>query len=347
MTRWMLFAVSTLFLALIQTPARAREGDPDITFSDIPSGYEKLREWGQTQDERPVGFAQTSDGGNFAVTELPGGGADQYGFDAGNIYSSECATTLLIEDNDDILVAGDVYADNMMPRFGLMRIKANGALDHGFGHVSDGDGGYRGTLGAYFSGQQASVRRVLKVPRGYVVMGSVTFQPNDWDFAARTLKLDGNFSPNFSSTASFGIDLGGTLADVLSDAADQRRGTGNSHNTFVLVGTARTNDPAETRCAALSIHVEIDGAGNGFIEQNTQFDENDPLNHRWVDPIGPSECTAVAAENLNAHPQPQILLAGRSITTLVPDADSFGLLVRLHHLGVPDPELGRNGKRYY
>ncbi|MBO9662962.1 hypothetical protein [Dokdonella sp.] len=287
--------------------------------------------------------ADGSDDASFA-----GDGGTSFGFDVTGLDTEDAPTSVLVDPDGRIVVAGNVRYSTGEHRFGVVRFDVDGTQDSTFGNVSDGHGGFLGTEDKFANGRDAYASRILHIAGGYyVVAGTSVYSGTDTDFAARILTPSGGPWADFVGSVAFPIDVpgsGGSLFDNLSDAILV------DPTTILLVGSA------SGRFAATRIKA---GTENGSSQYTTLTADPTFTGH----PAG-ADCdycyvgstTGSSGESAAVRSDGRILLVGDTSSFGVsgafldgiegPAGNTFshaGLVTRLNPDGTPDSGFGING----
>ncbi|MBZ0223867.1 MAG: hypothetical protein K8F35_12660 [Dokdonella sp.] len=252
-------------------------------------------------------------------TSFAGDGGTAIGFDIGGAQTNDLPTSVTIDPNGKIVIAGNVTQgdDVTTQSIGLIRLNDDGSLDTGFGDLVDGAGRH-GSISRYFTSEVADVRRVLRIANGYyAVLGSTQFSANDMDFAARVFAPDGKALTNGGSYNRFAVDLSANdWVDVMLDAA-------LVNPTRVLL-TGIANAVTTQNCAALRIQFVFQPPNQVTVTLDPSFVGNQPSHYVYASPVATSQCWSGAADAsgrmllVGTRPGSTAYRVG-SVTRLLPD----------------------------
>ncbi len=208
-----------------------------------------------------VGYAQAGGTGNddFAIARVtPNGSMDKtfssdgkktVAFNVGGA-GTDRATSVALQADGAIVVAGSATAVNGDGDFAVTRIKKNGSMDKTFS--GDGRKMVPFNLGASLEDQATGV--VIQAD-GSIVLGGFAqvSATGDFDFAATRLTSVGELDTSFSTDGkkSIPFNMGGSDHDMANGIVLQTDGK------VVLVGHALFTDPANTNFAA--VRLDTDG----------------------------------------------------------------------------------------
>lgn len=208
-----------------------------------------------------VGYAQASGTGNddFAIARVTpngtmdksfsGDGKKTIAFNVGGT-GTDRATSVALQSNGAIVIAGSATATSGDGDFAVARIKKNGSMDKTFS--GDGRKMVPFNLGA---DQEDQATGVVVQADGNIVLGGFAqvSATGDMDFAAARLTAAGELDPSFSTDGkkSIPFNMGGSDNDIANGIVLQ------SDGKVVLVGHALRTDPANTDFAA--VRLDTDG----------------------------------------------------------------------------------------
>lgn len=207
-----------------------------------------------------VGFTQGENGDDFAIARVTPDGSLDYsfsgdgkktiGFDMGGT-GTDRATSVALQTDGSIVIAGSATAKNGGSDFAVARIKINGELDKSF----SGDG--RKTV-AFDMGadNQDEATGVAIQSDGSIVLGGYAqvSATGDLNFAAARLTATGELDTNFGTGGKKDIpfNLGGSDYEVANGISLQ------SDGKIIIIGAALKADPSDTDFAA--VRLDTDGS---------------------------------------------------------------------------------------
>lgn len=284
-------------------------------------------------------------------TSFSGDGRSAFGFENGAGDFDDWATSVLVDPDGRIVVAGNVIVGASDTQFGIVRFNVDGSLDSTFGDIDDGAGGRRGTLERFKPGAIAYASRVVRIIDGYyVITGTSVHSGSDTNFAARILSSSGRTFVGFSGSETFPIDepgLGGSSYDRVHDAIVV------DPTTILLVGEAGGKFAA-TR-------IKVATASGSPIYSKLNWDPSfigsaiPGRPNRYVGNASNAICESAALRS-----DGRMVLVGGTQSTSVSGApihsvdeltgDSWvyaGLVTRLNADGSPDTRFGLGGSYAY
>ncbi|MDB5338745.1 MAG: repeat protein [Planctomycetaceae bacterium] len=207
-----------------------------------------------------VGYAQAGGTGNddFAIARVTTGGSLDYsfsgdgkktvGFDLGGT-GNDRATSVAIQTDGGIVVAGSASSVDGDGDFGVVRIKKNGSIDKTFS--GDGKKTIPFNLGADLEDQATGV--AIQADGSIVLSGLTQISATgDFDFAAARLTTAGELDTSFSTDGkkSIAFNMGGSDNDVANGVVLQ------SDGKILLFGHALRTDPANTDFAVARLDTD-------------------------------------------------------------------------------------------